>query len=285
PGPGGLPPRRGTLRRAASRDGRQGVAVHRAAQRVRLALAPRAPADDARARRARRGASVQRPLPGSRGGAHGTTLVRGDPRRLAVAARDLPHAGLSEGRRGYGVSRDRRGARLPDRHGDVPAGARTRVAARRPGAPGAGARPRQPRATGACDSMSCREMRDRVQAYADDELGLEGVLDVEAHLERCVACRETFERQRAFRHMLAALYPRDEPPPELARTVRTGLRGRRAGGTRPGAAAAAALAVVLVTLLSGRSGDAMPPEVRAALGLHRAAQDGGLALGLVSRDV
>jgi anti-sigma factor RsiW len=133
--------------------------------------------------------------------------------------------------------------------------------------------------------MSCREMRDRVQAYADDELGLEGVLDVEAHLERCAACRETFERQRAFRHMLAALYPRDEPPPELARSVRSGLRGRRSGVTRAAAVAAAAVAVVLVTLLSGRSGDAMPPEVRAALGLHRAAQDGGLALGLVSRDV
>src|SRR4029453_8434877 len=251
PGPGGLPPRRGTLRRAASRDGRQGVAVHRAAQRVRLALAPRAPADDARARRARRGASVQRPLPGSRGGAHGTTLVRGDPRRLAVAARDLPHAGLSEGRRGYGVSRDRRGARLPDRHGDVPAGARTRVAARRPGAPGAGARHRQPRATGACDSMSCREMRDRVQAYADDELGLEGVLDVQAHLERCAACRETFQRQRTFRRTVAALYPREEPPPELARSVRIALRSRWSRVARATAVAAAALAITMITLLIG----------------------------------
>jgi anti-sigma factor RsiW len=133
--------------------------------------------------------------------------------------------------------------------------------------------------------MTCRELRDRVQAYADDELGLEGVLDVETHLERCAACRETFERQRAFRRTVAALYPREEPPPELARSVRTALQGRWSGVARVTGVAAAALAVALVALLAGRPGDAMPPEVRAALGLHRAAQEGGLSLGLVSRDV
>jgi anti-sigma factor RsiW len=129
-------------------------------------------------------------------------------------------------------------------------------------------------------------MRDRVQAYADDELGLEGVLDVEAHLERCPACREAFERQRTFRRAVAALYPRDEPPPELARAVRATLRGGwSSAATRVSAVAVAAVALALVTLLSGRTGNAMPPEVRAALGLHRAAREGGLSLGLVSRDV
>jgi anti-sigma factor RsiW len=129
-------------------------------------------------------------------------------------------------------------------------------------------------------------MRDRVQAYADDELGLEGVLDVEAHLERCPACRAAFERQRALRRTVAALYPRDEPPPELARAIRASLRGNRwPAATRMTAVAALAVVLALVTLLPGRSGQAMPPEVRAALGLHRAAQDGGLSLGLVSRDV
>ncbi len=135
--------------------------------------------------------------------------------------------------------------------------------------------------------MTCRTMRDRVQAYADDELGLEGVLEVEAHLERCPGCRQAFEGQRALRRAVTSLYPREEPPAELERSLATLWRRRKTSrATRVATAAVAVAAVALVlAVLPGRRDAAMPPEVRAALGLHRAAADGGLALGLASRDV
>jgi anti-sigma factor RsiW len=134
--------------------------------------------------------------------------------------------------------------------------------------------------------MSCRAMRDRVQAYADDELDLEGVLEVETHLERCEACREAFERQRAFRRAVATLYPRHEPPPEVERAVRATLRGPWwAGLARVSAVAVAVVALGLAAMRLGRGEQAMPPEVRAALSFHRAAENGALSLGLASRSV
>jgi len=129
-------------------------------------------------------------------------------------------------------------------------------------------------------------MRDRVQAYADDELGLEGVLEVEAHLERCQACREAFDRQRAFRRTVATLYPCHEPPAELAQAVRATLRGPRWSGlTRVSTVAVAVVALGLVAMRAGRSEQSMPPEVRAALSFHRAAENGALSLGLTSHNV
>jgi anti-sigma factor RsiW len=129
-------------------------------------------------------------------------------------------------------------------------------------------------------------MRDRVQAYADDELDLEGVLDVETHLERCGFCREAFERQRAFRRAVATLYPRHEPPPEVARAVRATLRGPWwTGLARVSAVAVAVVALGLAAMRAGRGEQAMPPEVRAALSFHRAAENGTLSLGLTSRSV
>ena len=129
-------------------------------------------------------------------------------------------------------------------------------------------------------------MRERVQAYADDELGTEGVLEVEAHLAHCPACRESLERQRGWGRAVATLYPRAEPPPELSRSLQRTL-GRRwsPGVARVSAVAVAIGALALIALLPARDRSAMPPEVRAALGLHRAAEDGGLVLGLASRDV
>jgi anti-sigma factor RsiW len=129
-------------------------------------------------------------------------------------------------------------------------------------------------------------MRDRVQAYADDELGLEGVLEVEAHLERCQSCREAFQQQRSFRRTVATLYPRRELPLEVERGVRATLRGRRwAALARVSAVAVAVVALGLAAMRSGRGEEDMPPEVRAALSLHRAAENGALSLGLTSRNV
>ena len=74
--------------------------------------------------------------------------------------------------------------------------------------------------------MSCRAMRERVQAYADDELTVEGAIEVEAHLERCASCRDDFERQRSLRTVVSELYPRPAPPADLEQRVTAGLRTR-----------------------------------------------------------
>lgn len=129
-------------------------------------------------------------------------------------------------------------------------------------------------------------MRERVQAYADDELTVEGSIEVEAHLERCASCRDDFERQRNLRRTVAELCPPETPPPDLEQRVAAGLRAPRA--LRPvvlSALAAAALAVVLVWTLGPRRERSLPPEVWAALGVHRAAARGTLPPGLVSSDV
>ena len=132
--------------------------------------------------------------------------------------------------------------------------------------------------------MSCRAMRDRVQAYADDELALEGVLEVEAHSNGA----PHVGRLRATAHLPAhrrlALPARRAAARELARRVTRACRGAP-GVTRVSAVAVAAVVLALTALVPGRAGDAMPPEVRAALSLHRAAEDGGLSLGISSRDV
>jgi anti-sigma factor RsiW len=139
--------------------------------------------------------------------------------------------------------------------------------------------------------MSCRAMRERVQAYADDELTVEGAIEVEAHLERCASCRDDFERQRSLRAVVSELYPPPAPPADLEQRMTTGLREPRRA-VHPlvvSAVAAAALAGVLVWTFGMRRDrhvpSGVPPEVWAALGVHRAAARGSLPPGLVSSDV
>jgi anti-sigma factor RsiW len=134
--------------------------------------------------------------------------------------------------------------------------------------------------------MTCQHMRDRVQAYADGELGTEGVLEIEAHLARCPACREDFERQRAFAHAITTLYPHREPPAAVEAGVRSALSASsRRRLLHGGVAAALLLAASMAMLVRARHADSMPPEVRAAIGLHRAAQGGAVSLGLASSDI
>jgi anti-sigma factor RsiW len=131
--------------------------------------------------------------------------------------------------------------------------------------------------------MNCRAMRDRVQAYADDELGVEGAIEVEAHLAGCSVCRDAFESQRAFRHMVGALYPRT--PPDLERRIAAGLRSpSRRWPLLASGIAAAALVAGLVGLLTRGSETALPSEVRAALAVHRTTERGDAPLGLASHD-
>src|SRR5262249_49262302 len=144
----------------------------------------------------------------------------------------------------------------------------------------------RPTAGGASEPMSCRAMHDRVQAYADDELGIDAVIEVEAHLERCASCRDDFERQRSVRRVVGQLYPTVPPPPDLDRRVAARLRtGRMARPLLGATVVAATLAVVLAATFAGRGDRTLPPEVRAALAQHRAAEAGAMPLALASSDV
>ena len=69
-------------------------------------------------------------------------------------------------------------------------------------------------------TLACRELRLQCAAYADDELGVDGVLEVERHLDECAACRRLVGRQRHLSRALRELYPREEAPEGLEARVR-----------------------------------------------------------------
>lgn len=156
---------------------------------------------------------------------------------------------------------------------------------------------------------ACRALRLQCAAYADDELGVDAVLEVERHLEACAACRRAVGRQRHLARALHDLHPHDEAPAGLEARVRFALFGPTPVG-RVAAAGAVAL------MVAGAGGwlawhaaedhngaiahDARPglapvradalvadpaPAVAAAAALHRELDGGGRALELASRDV
>ncbi len=132
--------------------------------------------------------------------------------------------------------------------------------------------------------MSCRDVRERLVAYADDELGVDATLAVTAHLERCQACRDDAVAQRAFRRVVGAMYPRRAAPDALRRRILAPSRPPR----RTFAAAALAASLVVVAsawMLRAPASDGLPAEVGAALGLHEAAERGQVSLGLASSDL
>ena len=133
--------------------------------------------------------------------------------------------------------------------------------------------------------MSCRDLRDRLAAYVDDELGVEAALEMEAHLGRCPACRAAVDRQRDFRRTLGTVYPRRRLPERARRQL---LRRLRPPRRRPAVGilslgVAATLAVLVGVWALGRTG--LPAEVQAAIATHEAAERGAPALGLASSDL
>src|SRR5262249_12983380 len=155
-----------------------------------------------------------------------------------------------EGRCGTGVPRDRRGRRLSAGDRDVAPGPGPGPPPLGPGAAGTGARHRRGAVQGARRPMNCRAMRDRVQAYADDELGVEGACEVEPAPAGCSACRAASESGGAFRHMAGALY-RQQAPPDLERRIAARLRSRRWPLLASGIAAAAVIAGLAGLLTRG----------------------------------
>src|SRR5439155_11466152 len=136
---------------------------------------------------------------------------------------------------------DCRGARLPDRHGDVAARSRARSAAPRTERIRPGARIPEK------DGMNCDEVAARLHPYVDGELPVEETAAADAHVAGCQQCAVLVHRQRAFRRLLRQQL-RESAPPELRARIGGAVRrdARRAGRrvswlATPALAAAAAL--------------------------------------------
>jgi anti-sigma factor RsiW len=129
----------------------------------------------------------------------------------------------------------------------------------------------------------CRPMRERLAAYADDELGVEAAIEIEAHLERCTACRDAVQRQRDLHAAVGALYPRPRLPDPVRRTVLRRLRPRRPWRQVTIMSAALAASVVLAVWTAQLPG--VPGDVNAAVALHRTAERGTARLDLASADL
>ncbi|HEV7733950.1 MAG TPA: anti-sigma factor [Candidatus Binatia bacterium] len=131
--------------------------------------------------------------------------------------------------------------------------------------------------------MSCRAMRERLAAYADDELGVEAALDIEGHLERCPSCRDALGRQRDFHAAVGRLYlaPRmpDGPRRALLRRLHPRHRWRQIGIVSA-AVAASLVAAVWVLRMPG-----IPADVQAAIVMHETAEHGTAPLELTSSDL
>jgi anti-sigma factor RsiW len=136
--------------------------------------------------------------------------------------------------------------------------------------------------------MTCRDVRDRLHAYIDDELGVEATLAVEGHLECCAGCRTAAERQRRFRQTVGALHPRPEAPAALRHAIRTRTAFPAGPPRRIVAAvalAASILAIVGTWAMRAHRADALPVEIAAALRLHESAERGTAQPALASSDL
>lgn len=126
-------------------------------------------------------------------------------------------------------------------------------------------------------------MRERLAAYADDELGVEAALEIETHLERCTGCRAAVERQRDLHAAVGVLYPRPRMPEPTRRALLRRLRPRRpwrqVAVVSAGLAASAVLAVWALRL------PGVPGDVDAAVTLHATAERGTARLDLPSADL
>lgn len=126
-------------------------------------------------------------------------------------------------------------------------------------------------------------MRERLAAYADDELGVEATLDTETHLERCPSCRDALARQREFHAVVGRLYPAPHMPDGARRALLRRLRPRRAW--RPICIVSAAVAASLGIAVWVLRMPGVPADVQAAIVMHEAAERGTAPLELTSSDL
>lgn len=71
--------------------------------------------------------------------------------------------------------------------------------------------------------MECRDARALIDAYLDDELGIERSLELERHFESCPTCPEALVERRALGAALRDKLPYETAPRSLHRTVQAAL--------------------------------------------------------------
>jgi hypothetical protein len=83
--------------------------------------------------------------------------------------------------------------------------------------------------------MECRQAKERISPYLDQELDAASARQLEAHLHECANCREALKELQEIDGMVLGL-PRFDPGPDFARQVSTKLSEPAATGEieRPG---------------------------------------------------
>jgi anti-sigma factor (TIGR02949 family) len=97
--------------------------------------------------------------------------------------------------------------------------------------------------------MTCQEVRQLIEAYADGELDLLRTLELERHLEDCAECRALYEQVEELRSAVRTHAPHFAAPQGFDKRIRTQLRLRREA--QPEAVAAPRLAWRLSALAAG----------------------------------
>lgn len=106
--------------------------------------------------------------------------------------------------------------------------------------------------------MDCKQLRDVLDCYNDQELSAEAMAAADAHLRECAACTRAAAQLRALRQSMRRAAAAWDPPPDLERRVRAAIWPRRAGGLASAPrwvlalAAAAILAVAAAVGAFGR---------------------------------
>jgi anti-sigma factor RsiW len=117
--------------------------------------------------------------------------------------------------------------------------------------------------------LSCQQTRDLIHGYLDGELDLVKSLEIEAHLEDCHACAQTYKEIRALQSAVRS--GRFDPPADLERRLRAALRKESTPDSKPllirwrwlvaGISLVAVIAIIAATLTRESPGDVLAQEI------------------------
>lgn len=85
--------------------------------------------------------------------------------------------------------------------------------------------------------VDCKEFRERLDLYVDDELSAADAEEARAHVRVCAPCAKAEAGLRHLRSSLKRVVNRHQPPPELEREVLRSLRSRARGNVTRGGTA------------------------------------------------
>lgn len=101
--------------------------------------------------------------------------------------------------------------------------------------------------------MDCKQLRDVLDCYNDQELSAEAMAAADAHLRECAACTRAAAQLRALRQSMRRAAAAWDPPPDLERRVRAAIWPGRAAGlaSAPRWVLAVAAAAILAVAAAG----------------------------------